>query len=177
MARQEPGGVAARSRWWARLAAGGAAAVVALLTVLGGPAAVAQTYGSGNLTLSVANPPPGTPVDLTETGFKPGSPVDNTIASSPISLGTATADAAGVARLTVTIPASLAAGSTHTITASGVAPDGSPLALSATITLGVGSSPAPLVVTGARVAQTVGAGALLVALGAMMVTYVRRLRS
>ena len=66
--------------------------------------------------------------------YAPGSTETFNFFSQPVLLGTATADASGVATLEATIPANATPG-THTIVASGIAPDGSPLELSTTITV------------------------------------------
>jgi hypothetical protein len=66
--------------------------------------------------------------------FQPGTPVSFTLFSAPVVLGTATADANGVATLTATIPAGVAPG-THTIEASGTGANGQPLTVTQSITV------------------------------------------
>lgn len=66
--------------------------------------------------------------------FAPGSSVTINFFSQPVTLGTATADASGVATLEAQIPTNASVG-THTITASGVDSTGAPLELSTGITV------------------------------------------
>ena len=60
----------------------------------------------------------GDDVTLSYSGFQPGEQVTLVMRSTPVELGTFTADAAGVVTATVTLPASAEAGS-HTLTFSG----------------------------------------------------------
>ena len=61
-------------------------------------------------TLSASTVAPGGTLTVSGTGFTPGEPVVATLHSTPIELGTVTADADGVATLTFTVPADLEPG-------------------------------------------------------------------
>lgn len=87
--------------------------------------------GGGTLT-------PGSQLTLTASGFYPGSTVNFTMYSTPVSLGSSTANGAGVASLTVTIPSNAAAGA-HTILALGLNSAGTGVAASQ-FAITVGSS-------------------------------------
>ncbi len=111
-------------------------AVMALAVVgMAGPAAAQQYPPAVNsLTISDSTPTPGETVTLIGRTFAGGSTVTVTLFSEPVVLGSATADAAGVMALQATIPQNTPLGS-HTITADGTAPDGSPLSLSVSLTV------------------------------------------
>ena len=112
-------------------------AAVMALTVLGmaAPAFAQQYPPSVNfLTISDTTPSPGETITITGQTFQTGSTITLTLHSEPVVLGSATADAAGKMALQATIPADLPLGS-HTITADGTAPDGSPLSLSVSLTV------------------------------------------
>ncbi|MET0854843.1 MAG: putative Ig domain-containing protein, partial [Microterricola sp.] len=87
------------------------------------PATVPQ--GSGALEGVPADAAPGSTLDVSASGFAADSPVVFSIYSTPTTLATVTADAAGVARATITIPAGFSG--THSIVASGTSPTGSVL--------------------------------------------------
>lgn len=99
------------------------------------PPGVACTPFSITVTTTAA----GSTFTIHLTGFKPGAPVDVVIHSTPLDLGTFTADAAGAVTATLTLPSSFPAGA-HTITASGVNPAGAPLILSAPLTVTAAAS-------------------------------------
>ena len=108
------------------------AAAVALV-LLAAPAA-AQQYppAENSLTVSDTTPTPGQTIDIVAQTFVAGSAVTVTLNSEPVLLGTATADPAGVASLSATIPANTPLGA-HTIVAQGTASDGTPLTLTVSI--------------------------------------------
>lgn len=81
--------------------------------------------GSGALEGVPAEATPGSTLDVSASGFAADSPVVFSIYSTPTTLATVTADAAGVARATITIPAGFSG--THSIVASGTSPTGSVL--------------------------------------------------
>ncbi|WP_130504374.1 beta strand repeat-containing protein [Microterricola gilva] len=89
--------------------------------------------GSGALEGVPADATPGTTLDVSAFGFAPDSPVVFSIYSSPTVLATVTADAAGVARATVTIPAGYSG--THSIVASGTSPTGNVLFMRSDVTV------------------------------------------
>lgn len=118
--------------------------------------------------------------------FAPGSTVTFNFFSQPVLLGTAAADASGVATLEATIPANATPG-THTITASGIAPDGSPLELSTSITVladgadgagaGAGGASGGLPRTGGDAIPIARIGAALLAVGGGLLFVTRRRRA
>jgi hypothetical protein len=118
------------------------AATVAL-GLLAAPAA-AQQYppAQNSLTVSDTTPTPGQTVDITVQTCLPGSSVTVTLDSDQVVLGTAVADAAGVARLSATIPANTSLGA-HTIIAQCTGADGAPLKLTASITVVAAGGSAP----------------------------------
>ncbi len=71
---------------------------------------------------------------VTGTGFAPGATVNFGIYSTPTLLATVSADANGVATVTITIPADIALGD-HTVLAAGTGPTGSPMYLQAGTTV------------------------------------------
>ncbi|MET0728661.1 MAG: LPXTG cell wall anchor domain-containing protein [Acidimicrobiales bacterium] len=73
---------------------------------------------------------PGGPITINVQTFR--NSVTFTMFSAPVVLGTATANAEGVATLTATIPSGTATG-THTIEATGMGADGQPLMVSTKI--------------------------------------------
>lgn len=111
-------------------------ACAALAIVLLAAPAAAQQYppAVNSLTISDTTPTPGQTITIEGRTFASGSSVTVTMESDPVTLGSATADDAGVFTLQATIPVDTSLGQ-HTITAAGQAPDGSPLVLSATITV------------------------------------------
>lgn len=151
-----------------RVAALGAA-LFALLGVLLVTAAQAAPYASsGEPQLSSSEPAPGEAVQMKGGGFKVGSGVDAVIYSQPVLLGSATVNAAGEVVLSVTIPDSFAAGSTHELTLQGLAPDGSTRMLSQTITLAGGSG--QLAYTGAVIVPLIAVGGGLLVAGGFLAT-------
>ena len=116
-----------------------------VLIAAAGPAG-AQDYppGGDDVAVSDSSVEPGQPITISAQIFQPGTSVTFTLFSAPVVLGTATADANGVATITATIPTTAAAG-THTIEASGIGADGQPLTVTQTITVlgatGAGSMP------------------------------------
>lgn len=89
--------------------------------------------GDGALTGVPSTSNAGTQLDVVARGFAPGAIVTFGIYSTPLVLGTSTADASGTARMTVTIPSSFTG--SHTIVATGIAPDGSERFLTSAVTV------------------------------------------
>lgn len=120
---------------------------------------------------------PGGKLTITGTGFKPGSKVSFTLHSTPVLLGTATADAKGVATLAVTLPADVAAGA-HSIVVDGVGVDGKPRQLSIALTItAAATTPAAeddLANTGANNTALGGAAVLLLLAGTAVFVLNRR---
>lgn len=109
-------------------------ATVMAVMLVAAPAAAQQYPPSVNsLTVSDTTPTPGQTIDIEGRTFAAGAGVTVTMSSDdPVTLGSATADAVGVAALQATIPPDTKLGA-HTITAVGEAPDGAELSLSVSI--------------------------------------------
>jgi LPXTG-motif cell wall-anchored protein len=109
-------------------------ACAALAVVLLAAPAAAQQYppAVNSLTISDTTPTPGQTITIEGRTFAPGSTV--TVTMESVTLGTAVANDSGVFTLQATIPIDTSLGR-HTITATGQAPDGAALVLSATITV------------------------------------------
>ena len=106
---------------------------VVVLTALAAPAAAQQYPPAVNsLTVSDTTPTPGQTISIEGRTFAAGSTATVVLTSDPVTLGSPTADAAGVIALNATIPADTTLGS-HTLTATGPAPDGTTLSLSLTL--------------------------------------------
>ncbi len=110
-----------------------------MTVVLMAAPAAAQQYppAVNSLTVGCRTPAPGETTSLEARTFAAGASVTITLASDPVVLGTPVADASGVVTHQATIPAGTPSGD-HTITATGQAPDGTPLSLSASINVGAG---------------------------------------
>jgi LPXTG-motif cell wall-anchored protein len=150
------------------------------LMALGFTASVAgaQPYppAANSITIDDSSTAPGQKVTLVAKTFAPGATVTFTLFSAPVVLGTATADASGVATLVATIPAGAAVG-THTVEASGNNAAGAPLVVSLTLTVAAAAA-APLPTTGSNstlpLAQ-LGLGVL--AVGGLLVLVAKRRRN
>jgi LPXTG-motif cell wall-anchored protein len=112
-----------------RLIALGGLAVVAMAAP-----ATAQQYppAVNSLTINDTTPCPGQLVTVQGRTFAPGGTATVVLTSGPVTLGSATADAASAIALQATIPADTPPGA-HTITATGPAPNGQTLTLSLAI--------------------------------------------
>lgn len=162
---------------------------IAILLAAFAPALVASSAhaaqyppGGNGETASVQAVTPGGTVTFRAEIFRPGSRVVFRLFSTPVELGSAIADADGVATLTATIPANTPLGN-HTVKASGIAPDGSPLTVSVPLVV------ANRVVNGVAVFDDVArtgssnalplarAGVATVAAGALLVVIARKRRS
>jgi LPXTG-motif cell wall-anchored protein len=122
---------------------------VVVLTALAAPAAAQQYPPAVNsLTVSDTTPTPGQTISIEGRTFAAGATA--TVALTTVTLGSPTADAAGVIRLDAIVPADTTLGS-HTLTATGPAPDGTTLSLSLALNVvaadgsgsGAGSGPLP----------------------------------
>jgi LPXTG-motif cell wall-anchored protein len=110
-----------------------AAAVMATMVLMAAPAGAQQYPPAVNsLTVSDSTPTQGQTIGAEGRTFAEGATVTLTLSSEPATLGTGTADSEGVAALEVTIPEATPLGQ-HTLTATGQAPDGSELSVSAAI--------------------------------------------
>lgn len=141
------------------------------------PALAAYPPSGCGLTVSATSVAAGGTVTLTGCGFAAGSTVTITVESTTQVLGTVVTDAAGAFSKTVTIPSNLAPG-THTLKATGTAPDQSSVVLSASFTVTAASSQGTgTAFTGSNPWPTVLIGGGLLLVGAMLVMTVRRRRS
>jgi len=112
-----------------RLIALGALAVLAMAA----PAAAQQYPPAVNsLTVSDTTPSPGQTITIQGQTFAEGATATVVLNSDPVTLGSATANAAGQIVLQATIPTDTPLGS-HTLVASGQAPNGQTLSLSLAI--------------------------------------------
>jgi hypothetical protein len=119
------------------------------------------TAPSSNLSLTASSVTAGNTVNVSGNGFKPGTPVDLSLHSTVVELGSAVVDANGHFSKTVVIPASTEAGP-HTITAAGVAADGSARNLSISITV---VAPTHLPVSGSNTKRDASIALALIAFG------------
>lgn len=148
----------------------GIVALLALPAVAG-----AQQYppSVANLTVSDSTPGAGQQVSVTGSGFAPGANVVITFESTPVTLATVVADAAGAFTTVVTIPANATPG-THTINATGTGAGGGILVLSAQVTVG-GTSGGTLAKTGGNgILPLLLVAAGLVLVGGVLIVSVRR---
>ena len=145
------------------------------LLLLGTGVAGAQQYppAEESATVSDTTVEPGQPITIRVEGFQ--GTVTFTLFSAPVVLGTATANSAGVATLTATIPENTTPG-THRIDATGTGLDGQPLTVSVNITvLGAGTG-LPTTGSGSTTPLTQTAVAALAA-GGLLVLLANRRRS
>jgi hypothetical protein len=139
-------------------------------------AALAQPYGGagGGLILSATTLTAGQAFTASGGGYAPNSPVTITFTSDPVVLANVTTNAAGSFTANLTVPTNATPG-THTVSASGRAPDNSARILTATVTIVATNRAKPLVRTGAsNVGPLVVWGVLLIAVGFVVVVAVRR---
>jgi YVTN family beta-propeller protein len=85
--------------------------VAAALGMNGTGAAVTSASGNGGGSADGVTAEPGDSVSFDASGFTPGEPVDETLHSTPVVLGSVTADGSGDVSATVTIPVDTPAGS------------------------------------------------------------------
>ena len=160
-----------------RLIAAGAMALLAMAA----PAAAQQYPPAVNsLTCSDTTPTPGQTISCEARTFAAGAAVTVTL-DSPVALGTATADAAGLIALQVTIPTGTPLGA-HTLVATGPAPTGQTLNLSLAITVvsaqggGAGSTGGNLPDTGSNSIPLAQIGLGLLAAGGVIYAIASRRR-
>ncbi|HZM38263.1 MAG TPA: LPXTG cell wall anchor domain-containing protein [Acidimicrobiales bacterium] len=161
-----------------RLIAAGAMALLAMAA----PAAAQQYPPAVNsLTCSDTTPTPGQTISCQARTFAAGGAVTVTLNSDPVTLGTATADAAGLIALQVTIPTGTPLGA-HTLVATGPAPTGQTLNLSLAITVvsarggGAGSTGGNLPDTGSNSIPLAQIGLGLLAAGGVIYAIASRRR-
>ena len=152
-------------------------AAFAGLMVAAVPAGAQASYPGASVSVNTSTVAPGGSITVTAEGSKSGSTVQFTIESTPQSLGSAAANSSGVAVLTAKVPAGIEAG-THTIRATGIAPDGSPLNVTTTITVSGsaagGGSGSGLANTGSNSGLLGVVGALAVVIGGLVLVASRR---
>lgn len=137
------------------------------------PCARPPEPGKPTATLSASTVAPGGTLTVEGTGFTPGEPVVATLHSTPIELGTVTADADGVATLAFTVPADLEPGD-HRVELVG---QRSGVVVSVAFeVLGV-DAPGALPATGRMTDTQAGTGVGLLVLGATLVALARRRRA
>ncbi|AEE44791.1 Ig-like domain-containing protein [Cellulomonas fimi] len=152
-------------------AAPGVAAVERTLTVVvTGEPERATTQPSGTVATATTSLAPGTSTEMVARGFTPGETVAFYLHSDPILLGTAVADAAGVARLVVTVPVGAAAGAHHVLAIGGTSGSWSQLA----VTLAAPAARGTLPVTGAEPWALAATAAVTVAVGGALLLARRR---
>jgi hypothetical protein len=133
------------------------------------------TAAPGQSLTPTAPVTPGTRLQLVLTGYTPGEEVRLVLHSTPRELGVVTADARGVLTVDLTVPTGIEAGD-HRLVATRA--DGSVVEYAVRIaTAGAAADAARLAYTGADVAVPLGAGALLVVLGAATCVVARRRRT
>jgi hypothetical protein len=154
---------------------------VLALAILAGAAtqAVAQTYppepGSGTLTGSSSVVVPGGTITISGSGASPGATVTITFASTPVVLGTTTADAEGAFSATVTIPTSAEAGE-HTVSAISEGVVLATLTLRVVATSAVQEDEDELAFTGVNALLKIGVGVGSILVGAVLLLVLRRRR-
>jgi len=107
---------------------------------------------------------PGQSVNYGFVGFRPDSPVELFICSTPVSLGNLTADASGNVNGTVTIPSGTVLGA-HTLAATGARSNGLNQVAYASITVVSATPTGTLPTTGTENGRLIAMGAALVVLG------------
>jgi 5'-nucleotidase len=130
-------------------------ALSAAVLVLGVSAAMASYSGDGGITVTPSTVGGGNQVTIDSSGWKASSDVTITLHSTPVVLGTVTADASGNVHATETIPSGTAVGA-HTIELTGTDPTGAPRDVTSQITVTTGSGGGSLPRTGAAIAAMVG---------------------
>jgi hypothetical protein len=143
-----------------------------------GSTARAQNYPvqTAPLAVSSTTTSPGGSVQISGSGFVPGTTVQLLLFSSPVSLGTVQANGAGAITASVTIPANTPPGQ-HTLQAVGQAGSGGTLTLMAQIMVaGSGAQSSGLASTGAQIGLIAGVGVALVVAGFLITAGSRRRR-
>jgi len=154
-----------------------ATAGLAVVLMLSAGTASAQYNVPATVTASTTTPTAGGPITLTAQGFGPSTNVAFSVESTPQALGSAVANASGVATLVTTLPANLSPGA-HTIRAVGVDAAGAPLNVTTTITVAAagatttttaaGTSPTGLAATGSSSSGLLRIGVVVAVLGGLL---------
>ena len=146
---------------------------VVLVGSLGMAAPALAQYGGDDQALSVSDttPTPGQSLQVEGCCFASNSAVDIVIRSTPQQLGQFQADDGGRVSATVVIPSDIESGP-HTLTLSGVAPDGSEMTLVRELVV-PGAARDQLAISGATLGTMMGAGFVLIGSG-LILTRARR---
>ena len=175
------------------LSAAGSATIT--VTVVGEPVRTG-TAPSAALDTPKAATAPGQQMELVAEGFQPGETVAFYLHSDPVFLGTAVADANGIARLMATVPGDVPTGA-HTVYATGgttgrwatlavqlavpaptaVTPVSAPVAAAPAAVTPAATGAGELAVTGSEGGALGLAAAFLVAVGGALVLVTRRVRA
>ncbi len=147
-----------------------AASTVLVLFVLGSQVALAQYGPNGSLTLDRNQVVAGGTVQVTGTGFAPGTDVRITIESTPVLLATVTADVNGAFVADVKIPNGFSG--QHTLIATGTDPQGSVRVLESPITVGTKTATMPPTTTLTGGILVRGSDAQLIGLAAALIVVV-----
>jgi hypothetical protein len=120
----------------------------------------------------------GNTVNVSGSGWQAGAQITVTIQSAPVALGTVTANAAGTFSQNFTIPCSIGNGA-HTVSASGIAADGTSRTASTQVTLSNCTvSAGKLAFTGSNSTfPFAAAGVALVLVGSVLTVSMRRRRT
>jgi hypothetical protein len=159
----------------------GKLAFIAAVVALGlGVATPAFAYGpnAASITTSTSTIGPGGTVTVVGSSFVPGETITLVLHSTPVTLGTTTADPSGSFSANVTIPSDTPAGA-HTVIATGSTGDSSTTDLTvtgATPSVAVAVATPDLPFTGADIAAVSSVGAIALALGGMLLLAGRRRR-
>ncbi|WP_282948285.1 Ig-like domain-containing protein [Cellulomonas endometrii] len=174
-----------------------AAASRTVQVVVAGEPAQVGAVPTAELETPKAATAPGQQMELVAEGFQPGETVAFYLHSDPVFLGTAVADANGIARLLADIPANVPAGA-HTVMATGgtsgrwaslpvtlavpvvvpaVSPVSVPVAVAPAASAAVPSANGDLAVTGSQSGAIGLAAGFLVAVGGALVVATRRARA
>jgi hypothetical protein len=176
-----------------KVSAAGSATIT--VTVVGEPVRTG-TAPSAVLDTPKAATAPGQQMELVAEGFQPGETVAFYLHSDPVFLGTAVADANGVARLMATVPGDVPTGA-HTVYATGgttgrwatlgvqlavpapaaVTPVSAPVAAAPAAVTPAATGAGELAVTGSEGGALGLAAAFLVAVGGALVLVTRRVRA
>ena len=163
------------------------------VTVAGEPVQTGTVPTTGTvLETPQAATAPGQQMELVAVGFQPGETVAFYLHSEPVYLGTAVADAFGVARLMATVPADVPAGAHSVIATGGTSGRWATLAVELALPVSAAvpvaapvvtapvvaaANPGALAVTGSQSGVLGLASALLLAVGGGLVVAARRVRA
>ena len=108
-------------------------------TTTGAGATTTSLPGTPGGSTSPSNVPPGGTFTVSSSGWQPNSPVEATLHSTPVSLGTITADATGLVQGTFSAPSTVETGA-HTVQLVGTASTGGARTVNFNLTIATTSS-------------------------------------